>query len=169
MSWRMPVTLKKREWFHSQVCSMLEIYVMDSMVTLEEQSHVWWRSSNAVMPKKVQVWEMQSSPRAEMPQSVCRQQQYNNIRGGSKDHTRIRGPHLQLWLSPSEPWPLTSRCWRFCERGWWRQIVGGVEIPHIHLPMQQICLVWSTDTGLAAWSFNPRRCPQVQMESVCWS
>ena len=29
---------EKRAWFHSQVCSMLEIYVMDSMVTLKEQS-----------------------------------------------------------------------------------------------------------------------------------
>jgi len=41
--------IEKREWFHSQVCSMLEIYVMDSMVTLEEQSHIWWRSSNAMI------------------------------------------------------------------------------------------------------------------------
>ena len=32
--------IEKREWFHSQVCSMLVIYVMDSMVTLEEQSLV---------------------------------------------------------------------------------------------------------------------------------
>ncbi|KAJ7336001.1 hypothetical protein OS493_013371 [Desmophyllum pertusum] len=30
----------KREWFHNQVYSMLEIYVMDSMVTLEEHSHM---------------------------------------------------------------------------------------------------------------------------------
>ena len=41
--------IETREWFHSQVCSMLEIYVMDSMVTLEEQSHIWWRSSNEVI------------------------------------------------------------------------------------------------------------------------
>ena len=30
----------KREWFHKQVCSMLEMYVMDSMITLEEHSHM---------------------------------------------------------------------------------------------------------------------------------
>ena len=30
----------KREWFHNQVYSMLETYVMDSMLTLEEHRHM---------------------------------------------------------------------------------------------------------------------------------
>ena len=48
--------IEKHEWFHSQVCSMLEIYVMDSMVTLEEQCYgggvqMPW----SWMPKNIQV------------------------------------------------------------------------------------------------------------------
>ena len=32
--------VEKREWLHNQVCSMLEMFVMDSMVTLEEHSRL---------------------------------------------------------------------------------------------------------------------------------